>query len=506
MKENFDLSKMITYLLLCASFITVLFLHKNVVNLEIQGAHAWRQCQTMWNVRNFVRHDANILNPRVSSFNGGKENILRYEFPLMQYAIAMAEKVFGEDVVVVRFCLFLLAIFTSFGFFYLVRDIFDHNLTALLATIFFQLSPVFYYYSWNPIPDNLALCGAIWYLVLILRFDRKRKLVHLVLASLALLVATLAKLPFLMFAVVSIHLYGKYLLGQFFNTKTSLVFPLIQLLLIIPAFLWYSWVMPTWAGNSVLVGIFENPLSRGEYMDIITYHLDVMFPKLLTYPSIWIFALLGLVTFWMKTRRNFWMISLMGITFVYLVLELNAINMVHDYYMLPFLPWIYIMVAAGVFFTLTSKYKYLKILPLLAVIIAPIDTSISTNDKWGVKHDGFNPDVYKNRKLLQDIIPDDELCIILNDRSKSVFSYNIDKMGHVFYHDDLPILWIGDMIDNHGLTHMYSDSRIVDQDPEFDQFVDALLLNVGSVNVYKLRDPITDTIKYLPDFKRKKQK
>ena len=170
MKVPFDVDYRTAIMILWLSFFVVFFLHRNILTLDVQGAHAWRQCQTMWNVRNFVRHDANILNPRVSYFNGGKENILRYEFPVLQYSIAMVLKLTGEKVYIVRLLMFLVAIFTSFGFFYLLKDIFDHNLSALIGTFLFQLSPLFYYYSWNPIPDSLALCGAIWYLHLILKF------------------------------------------------------------------------------------------------------------------------------------------------------------------------------------------------------------------------------------------------------------------------------------------------------------------------------------------------
>jgi hypothetical protein len=188
---------------------------------------------------------------------------------------------------------------------------------------------------------------------------------------------------------------------------------------------------------------------------------------------------------------------------LYLLLELNAINAVHDYYMIPFLAWIYIPVAHGIFLILKMKDQLINIFLALIILVAPINTFRSTQEKWSWERDNFNNDVYENRKILQDIIPDDELCIILNDRSCVIFSYNIDKMGHCFYNDDLPIDWIGDMIDNYGVTHLYSDSRKIDQDADFVKYVDSLLLSVGSVRVYRLRPPNTESIKHLPAFKKK---
>ena len=198
------------------------------------------------------------------------------------------------------------------------------------------------------------------------------------------------------------------------------------------------------------------------------------------------------------------MFSLIFITLVYLILELNAINAVHDYYMMPFLPWLYLLITAGVHSILKFRLKWVKYSLGILVITAAVFTSKTTDPKWGMAADGFNTDVYDNRQLLQDIIPDDELCIVMNDESGYVFSYNIDKMGHMFANDELPIDWIGDMIDNYGVTHMYSDSEKINKDPKLNQYVDSLILTVGTVNVYRFRERKTDVIKKLPEFLKKK--
>ena len=77
-------------------------MHRGKFNKELSGIHTWRQTQTQWNIRNFYRHDHNILNPRVASFNGGKDNIYRYEFPIMQWCIAQLQRPFGEGIIVTR--------------------------------------------------------------------------------------------------------------------------------------------------------------------------------------------------------------------------------------------------------------------------------------------------------------------------------------------------------------------------------------------------------------------
>jgi len=103
--------------LILLSFVGMSFIqHTQFLDLEVQGIHSWRQSQTMWNIRNFVRHDNNICNPRINKFNGGKSNILRYEFPLMQWTIAQVQKAINEEIRVVRIMMFLMGLLTLFSF------------------------------------------------------------------------------------------------------------------------------------------------------------------------------------------------------------------------------------------------------------------------------------------------------------------------------------------------------------------------------------------------------
>ncbi|NJN78975.1 MAG: glycosyltransferase family 39 protein [Saprospiraceae bacterium] len=203
------------FILLILSILVSLLMHTPNLKTEIRGVHNWRQSQTAWNIRNFVRHDANILNPRISNFNNPKnDNIYRYEFPIMQWSIAMVQKVFGEHVTIMRLSIFLLGALTIIGFFFLLKALDLNDWTALIGAILLQFSPVFYYYSINPIPDNLALTGAVWYLYLILKYFKKGKNSYLIGAAVSLLIATWAKLPFLMFSIGSIVYFFKEIIHQ----------------------------------------------------------------------------------------------------------------------------------------------------------------------------------------------------------------------------------------------------------------------------------------------------
>jgi len=68
-----------------------------------------------------------------------------------------------------------------------------------------------------------------------------------------------------------------------------------------------------------------------------------------------------------------------------------------------------------------------------------------------------------------------------------VFSYQIDKMGHIFSNDHLPIGWIDDMINRFKIKYMYSDSRKIDTSAAFQPYIDSLLIQAGSIKVFKLK-------------------
>jgi len=258
-------------------------LHLPQISLDIQGIHTWRQSQTMWNIRNFHRHDANILNPKVSSFNDNNQNIYRYEFPIMQWTIAHIEHLFGEHISTVRISMYLIGAIGLIGFYFLISFLFKSYLIGLLSTWSLLFSPLIYYFIINPLPDLLALSAIIWYIYFILKHNRDGKRKDLIYASICLLVSTWAKLPFLMFSIISIYLFIKMTWKDMAIKWSSIKYGLLQFLIITPALVWYAWVIPSWS-NGVLSGVFQNTIDWSTTLNIAGYHIDTMFPQILLSP------------------------------------------------------------------------------------------------------------------------------------------------------------------------------------------------------------------------------
>ena len=470
---------------LIAILLLNFLLHIQIISVDIQGMHDWRQTQTMWNIKNFVDQDANILNPRVSHYNHNHDNIYRYEFPIMQWAIAMVQKLLGQHIEIVRIMVFLISIWGALGFFRLLRQLDFEAIPALSGFLFYLFSPVVFYYMINPMPDNLALASVMWYLYSIVRFHKQRTKKYLLFASVFLLLATLAKLPFLMLSIVSIFYFANDYIRKLGNWKDPLVNAVVQLAILSPALVWYYYVMPGWKGNGVLTGIFGMDMDIMANLRILRYHLYTMFPQILLSAPVWIPFFVGL--YWSRKRFavNKWFWFIVGITFTYLILQWSVIGIVHDYYFFPFLPWLYLLVTNGIAHLVSKKRMRYDLIVILSLIASPIFTYFISMHKWENKW--RNKDLYTHREALISAVPDDEKCIILNDRSTYIFAYQINKKGYIFDKDYLPAHWVKDLIENRDIKYLYSDSRIFEAKDDIKPMLDSLILDAGEVHVYRLK-------------------
>ena len=475
-------------------------LHRSVFPLEIQGIHNWRQSQTMWNVYNFVHQDNDILNPRVSHFNGSNDNLLRYEFPVMQWTIAQLVRVTGREVLVARLVVWLIGVAGLAGFYLLLRTMGFSRGISLVGTVLLEFSPVFYFYTVNVLPDLLALAAGIWYLHFSFAYFRDRRAGQLVAAAALLCLATLAKLPFALFGIVGVVYFFRYLWARGRVQGRLVGFAVVHLLLIAPAVAWYAWVMPNWTDNPIIYGIFASTNSRADNLWILKYYMKQYVPYDLLSPATWALMILGIA--WPARRSGpvtyrayVWAVALLSL--LYVALQWNTITTVHDYYLLPLLPWMYIVVTAGAgrLYQLTQGWGAPAVAYLLlaaAVIASPWYAYHLRQRGYAIeqsyRYDELQ-DVMNNAAELRAAAPDDATVIVVNDNAYHIFTWLIRKKGYVFSADSVQPLWIKDMIDRNGATYLYSTSRKVDENPDAAPFLDSLVLSRGNVRVYRLADP-----------------
>lgn len=479
-------------LILLFTLLTGMATHWKIFTTDLTGVHLWRQAQNQWNIRNFHRRDPNILNPRISAYNLGHEgNILRYEFPLMQWCVAQLQFVFGESILVTRISMFLLGFVGILGFFQLVLLLYKDKILAACGAWMLSFSPLFYYYTLNPFSDIPALAAQIWMMVFTLNYYQSKNYKDLIWASACLCLAGLFKLPFAVFGLMP--LTAVLLLFYQDGRKRALIFksfiPLI--LASLPVIAWYSYAIASWESMGVLKGIFGST-GLVEIPRYIGYHLSQWLPLHLLNPAAFLFFIAGLVVFWKtKVLPAGPLIILMagaGIGLVYYAYEVNMIAKVHDYYLLPFLPWLYLVAVHGLQAFRQDLALRTASIPLLG-LMPYISFFLVNGYFWNIDRNGYNPDWFIYSKDLQQAAPRDSLCILLNDNTGVVFAHAVDKQGYVFDRDELPAMWVEDMILRRRARYMYSDSRTVDSSESVRPLLDSMLMKRGSVKVFRLVGP-----------------
>lgn len=473
-------------ILLLILFVSVA-MHWNHFDKDLMSVHVWRQTQTQANIDNFYEEDMNIFNPRRDA-RGDGDGIFRMEFPLMQWLVAVLYHVFGQQLIITRIFMFIVSMFSVFGMYHLLRALFNNLHLALMGAWAFAFSPNFYYYSINPLPDNLALCCAIWGLAFFFKWYRVQVKWQLAFSGLLLGIGALVKLPFVIFYVVP----GLYFLRLFVQKQFSwrrMVEAVTILGFVILPLLWYFTGIPDWEGNVVVYGMFNN---ETPYQVLLDYYQHTMFssiPELfINYGSL-LFFIAGFYFLFQhkyhKSRKFALLFALSLAALFYYFFEANAIAKVHDYYLFPFYPLLFILIGFGAFRLYQSKLKWLKFLTLLLLLILPFAAFLRMQNRWDPEHPGFNKDLYKYKTELRNAVPKNALVAVGNDPSTSIFLYYIDKKGFTFEQDHLTAAWLGGMISG-GAQYLYTDSEAVLQKPGMENYLDELIVECGSIKVFRI--------------------
>lgn len=486
-------------------------LHWYVFGLDLVGIHVWRQTKTQQVINNFFRDDMNIFHPRCNNMIY-PDRLLLQEFPIMQWLFALVHKVLGPSVAISRVLSFIVGLFSVYGMCRLARNVFSDKAVAVICAWCFAFSPVFHYYMVNPMPDNFAMCLAIWSLAFFFNHIRTAKPQHIVqldtsrhlpppspservgerslfLSALCLCLATAAKLPFVIYGiVVPVYFLGSLRAGQI-TTKSVLRSMGMYATVVLPALIWYAIVIHTWGDNMIIAGITDAGQSYGELFSILLQIVVSILPELLiNYGSVLLFVA-GLF-FMFRDRaylrpRFILLASLGGVVLLYFFFEINAITTVHDYYMFPFLPPMFLLVAYGAS-RLFSLGRPVRVFVMVCLCVLPITAFIRCYSRWDVATDtGFEPVFYQYKDEIRKLTPADALCVVGNDRTDMVLLYYIDRKGWTFDNDDMN----GDLLSSYmqqGARYLYVNGN-VDARPEIKEHLAQKLFDKGTLRVYELK-------------------
>ncbi|MFH0894409.1 MAG: glycosyltransferase family 39 protein [Bacteroidota bacterium] len=464
------------------------FMHFKQFPKELISFHSWRQTYTQSTIQNFYEEDMNILNPRIND-RGNGDGIFRMEFPLMQWLIACLYKVFGPHLILSRIFVFIIGLFSLFGIFRLMKTLFKNEIIGMIAAWALCFSPSFFYYTVNPMPDNLALCFSIWAVLLFFQWHQSKKTKLLIAAGILFSLTALCKLPFILYYSIPAA-YLIILLIRKKNVKKLLIpFLFFFSFIIFPA-IWYINAIPHWHGNGITAGMADNTLPFSTLLDFWRHTLISTLPELLlNYGSV-IFFIAGIIYIFRNKKQNnqlFPVFLIWGISaLAYYFFEANMIARVHDYYLFPFLPILFIIVSFGAYQMYSSGKKGLKYLTLFLLLILPLFTYLRMIDRWKPDSPGFNKDLLIYKEELRNAVPDNALCIVGNDVSHSIFFYYIHKKGWVFYDNWIIGSEIKDMVTK-GAKYLYSDSRSIENCLNNMAMLDSMIIEKGSIRVFRLK-------------------
>jgi hypothetical protein len=405
-------------------FLTVI-MHAYLLNREIRGYHVWRQAQTQTVVYNFSNGCNNILHPERFDVSSGT-SLLLYEFPLYQWLIAQVNRALGYKVAHTRVLGIVFLSFFLLAFYSLLRIFIDAR-EALLANACACFSPVLYYYCINPLPDILALFFGTLSLYFFFTFLKNNKLYLFLLFAVSVCMATLVKLPYILFGApylyYLINVRGK---GQ---RKELMLQSAIFLLILIPAAWWYVKAASTWGGNMVGYGISSNKKSWFELLDYFQSNLISTMPELIANYGACPFLFYG---FYLFFRRKMWLIKsyryfIVAFLFcgLYFFYEINMIEKTHDYYLIPFIPFIFTVIALGIRNLLNTGKR---ILVLCLVCSTPLLAYLRIDHRWN-EHPGFDDKFSSMAQEIKTIIPPDDTCVVDWDESKYIALYYLKRKG-----------------------------------------------------------------------------
>ncbi len=443
---------------------------------EFTGYHSWRQTQTQTTVLNFAYEDGNILNPQVNTFHNGS-TVQRMEFPLMQWLFSWPYRLLGDHPAISRVLTFLMSIVSLLAFYQLVMQLAQSKLLAAVASYCLAFSPLFYYYSINPLPDNMALMFALLGLAAI--SNNRVSWQRFAVAALWLSLAAACKLPFIVFGAALIPTWLSWCISA---PKKAIASAIIGLVLFLPTLLWYAWVIPTWEGNMVLNGGWDNPRNS---FDILKSVWTMMLPEmLLNYASVPFFVL-GIWQFIkrkMWTRSALWPVLLTTpLVVAYYLFEMHAIGKGHDYYMMPFVPILFLTVALGAHFVLRLNPQFRKWI-LLPILVLPITCFLKADVRWA---NGAKQGQWVHAEALRKAIPEGSLCVAGNDVSQRIHLYALRRKGWAFMDDSLPVEYLEQYV-NQGAEYLVSTSSAVEEDAALQPYLGELVFDSEEIRAYRL--------------------
>ena len=337
------------------------------VNIPLGDWHSWRQVDTAAVSRNFIKEGFDFLHPRyddmapVSEDHRPNPNRLRFvEFPIYSATVALVylaldnvEVIYGRQVSV----FFSLC---SIVFLYLLVKKFLGVRIALISSLFFGFLPYNIYFSRVFLPEPMmifASLAALYFFVRYLEMEKQKSntlkgVLFFILTTLLLNVTLLTK-PYLLYLAIPMMYLSYHYLG--IRAVINLRLYLLAFMSVAPLMAWRTWMLQFPEGIPSADWLFnkDNIRYKGAFLHwIIGERLG---REILTVGGFF----LTTIGVFLKPKQgqtyffHWWLLSVC----LYVVILASG-NVEHDYYQVPLVPILVIMMAKGVDFLIFESNRY----------------------------------------------------------------------------------------------------------------------------------------------------
>ena len=315
----------------------------------LDSPHTWRQADTANYVYDFYTNGLDLFHPSVCWM--GNHKTLLLEFPLPEAIASIGYHIFGESHVIIRLVFFLFFL-GAVLFFYKIVDLVASKKTAQVASLIFLFIPLSLFFSRAVHIDFTALffvhAGIYW----LMKGYQKKNFGHLLIASLMCTLAILIKVPYLFYFSIPVIWFVwkekrlKYFLKTFF-------------LYLIPLGCFALWQYHSHSLNSSAPD-WEYVIGYRKFDDNSLWYFGDLKQRLSAENWLllgermhseilgWTGLALGVFGLIMSIIRKHWFSILwLAGTFVYVLIFFN-LNVVHNYYQIPFVSISAVFIAVGI--------------------------------------------------------------------------------------------------------------------------------------------------------------
>lgn len=354
-----------TFIILLGALIIARFFF---LEETLLGPHVWRQSDTANYAWDFYKNGIDLLHPSVCWMGGHKTVIL--EFPLVEAVIAAGYHLFGSVQIVAKLICFGFFLGSCYFFFRLVQW-FTNTEIARLSTVVYAAIPLSFFYSIAIHIDFAEMCFTFAMAFFWARGIQRESTGDIIWGMIWGTLAFLTKAPYAL-------LFFFPLLGLIIKEKKYQFVLRHAVMLLLPIGFFLAWqqhvnlvndAAPDW---DFIPGYRKFTYNAGWYFGPLEQRMDptnwLTIKDRLLYEILGIsggaFALVGLI---FSRKRLFLMLWLLG-GVVYVLIFFN-LNVIHNYYQLPFVPILSIFIAIGIYESLAQVRSKNQLIIILLTIV-----------------------------------------------------------------------------------------------------------------------------------------